>query len=493
MGFGAAAPAIQGLAAALTNPYVLLTLFAVAGIAATVAITALAVKMADAARTARIFLGAVAGNEFAGKRLGATINRLAKDIPIARQALQDIAVQLTNKGLADSNLEHALNAISRSTAVLGSAAGAKLQSIVEKSKELKRFMAQAVDFEGSGISLDDMANALAVRAKTSFAAAKSAIKAGSVDLATGLAALDDATKKKLGKASDKMKLSLTAIGERAGQVFANIFSTLDPEPVLQLLSDMVEMFDENAAAGKAMRAICETMLQPLLNFVGGSGGDAVKMWIEGLVIATLTAAIGFFTLRNAVRNFANAASEKFGELVAKAKKLGKDIIQGILVGVTAGAPAVGNAIEAAVSSGLDKGAAVAEVRSPSRVMYRLGQWIMRGLGLGVEDETPEVERTFGGAVAGAIGRAEDDSYAVIERAVSPYSAPEREPEQRRTAAANDNGGSRRPVVHVHGGLHFHGITDFAEWKATFYRVVDDLAASRATAEPSATDLFAEPT
>ena len=83
----------------------------------------------------------------------------------------------------------------------------------------------------------NVATALAKRTKTTMANAKESIKAGAVDLATGLQALDEATKNKLGGVAAKMNISLGSIFERGKNGLASIFAGIDIEPLLQGLRD----------------------------------------------------------------------------------------------------------------------------------------------------------------------------------------------------------------------------------------------------------------
>jgi uncharacterized protein YoxC len=426
-------PLISGLGTAMESPILASAVLAVGVIALAAALVAgaaalafFAFKSADAARTQRIMLGAVAGSEEAGERLGDTIGNIAKDIPIAQKALQDLAVAFTNKGLKGDDLENALRAVSRSTAVLGQQAGSKLQSVVEKSKELKKFMAKAVDFEGTGVTLDDVAKSLAARTKTSFANAKAAIQAGSVDLSTGLQALDDASKTKLGDSADQMKLSFGAIGERASQVFGSLFDDLDIEPVLAVLSRIVELFDEDATEGQALREIMKTVFQPIFDFLGSGAGDALVGFIDNVILGAQQVVIWMLEAKNSITAFARDPIGELNRLGKRLEKVGENIVDGIVAGIKAKGPKIAEELVAQVTGATDVIDVILKMRSPSLVMRHKGEMMMAGMTEGIESEAPAVERA---AIAATTNAANAN-------------------------AANDNGGKSaggRGDIHIHEG------------------------------------------
>ncbi|NUP11216.1 MAG: hypothetical protein HOW73_34655 [Polyangiaceae bacterium] len=459
---GAAGGSLSQFASLLANPYVAVAALIAVCLAATIAIAALAVKLGDAARSNRIFVAAMTGSEEAGAALRGKIHQLSKDIPLAKEQIQSIAQALNDKSLKGTQLETALSAIARTQSVLGAGAAGKLQGIVEQSKQLKRFTAQALDFQGSGISLDDVAQQLAKRTKTTLAAARESIKAGAVDLQTGLQALDDATKAKLGGAADKLTLGLDAIGTRAADVFGSIFNGLDIEPVLAMLKSLVEMFDENAAAGMAVRAIAETMLQPLLDFVGGGGGNAVATWIKGIVITSLVLAIGFFKARNAIKAFAKDPLGELDKLLTKLSEIGGQMIDGLVTAIKNAAGKVKDAIVGAIDDAINAAKEKLKIHSPSLVFKEIGFNTVAGFAQGVDDEAPAAEE--------AIGRMVDPVVAAGQSGTN-------------ITTTTTNNRSRGPVV-LH--LHAPSVGSYAEFKAWYLRLLEELNDTAGAPDPEPT-------
>lgn len=395
---GAAGSSLSSFAGLLANPYVAVAALTVALVAGAFALAAYGVAATDAARKKAIFRSALVGSDAAGARLGATVKRLAKELPIAGEEVDKIAQSLAEKGLKGNALESALSAVARTTSVLGAGAAAKLDAVITKSKDLKRFTAQALDFTGSGIDLDSVAGALAKRTGTTMAAARESIKAGAVDLATGLQALDDATKAKLGGAADKMNQGLGPAFERAKTSIGEMFASFNIEPLLAGLNALVDLFDSSTASGKAMRTICETMLQPLIDAVAGEG-DTIKHWIQDLVIGALVLSIGFFKARNALKAFAKDPIGELEKLVKKMGELGSDMIDGLVDGIKAGAEKVADAVTGVVDDAIAAGKDLLGIKSPSRVFRYFGEMTTAGYVEGLEDGAPDVDGAVGSVFA----------------------------------------------------------------------------------------------
>lgn len=394
-GAGAAGAGRLAGALAKVGPY---AAAAAAILAVTFGLALVALKFADAARSAHLANVAMTGSEAAGSKLDARIGALSKSLPMARAELDQIARALTDKGLQGGSLEYALSAVARTTAVLGQSAGAKIQAIAEKSKELKRFTAQALDFTGTGVTIDDVAKSLAKRTKTSLAAAKESIKAGAVDLATGLEALDNATKAKLGGAAAAMNLSLSSIFERGKSGFAGIFAGLNIEPVLKALSDIVGLLDSSSESGKALREIAKVALQPLIDFVGGQGSTVVGFF-EKLVIGALIFAIMILKAKNAVKSFATNAKESITGVGDSLSSLGSNIIDGLVAGIKAGAAKVGKALKGVVDGAVQEAKEALGIASPSKVFALMGRQSMQGYEVGVEEAAPAAQKATAAAIA----------------------------------------------------------------------------------------------
>ena len=454
---GSAGGALSSFASLLANPYIAIAALTAAIVLSVVAIGVLAVKMADASRSNQIFLSALTGSDRAGARLGKSIESLAKTIPLAKAQIQSIGQALNDKGLEGTKLEAAMGAIARTQSVLGQGAAGKLQAIVDKSAQLKRFTANALDFKGSGISLDDVANALAKRTGKTLAVARESIKAGAVDLQTGLQALDDATKTKLGGAAAKLSISLSAIGDRASDVFGSLFADIDIEPILTALRGIIDMFDDSNAEGQALRELAKTVLQPLLEFAAGAGGSAVKAFIQDLVILALVLAIGFFKVKNALSSIGDV---DLSQLVDQMEILGSDMIAGLVQGIEDNAGAIVAAMTGAVGQGVAAAKSVLKINSPSKVFEELGAFSVQGYAGGVDDNAHLAEQAMGNMIDPVVARAGAGATSTSS-----------------VTTTNKRGGD----THVH--LHTPSVGSYAEFRGWFFRVLDEANMAGATPEP----------
>lgn len=446
IGLGALAPALQGFGAALSNPAVLVGVLTVALAASVVALTVYAAKLADAARSNRIFLDSVAGSSAGGEQLAATIRKVSSGLPLAREEVQKIAVALRDKGISGSALEQSLRAIGTATAVLGQSAGAKLQGVVEKSKELGRFMADPKNFEGSGISIDDVAGALARRTGGTVDAAKAAIKAGSVDLASGLQALDDAVQSKLGGNASKLNKSFDGLGNQLRNNLADIFSGVDVEPLLESLQQLVSLLDTSTESGKALQAIMKTIVNPLVEAMAG----AVTTMTQGFLLMEIGAyglGAAVYKTGNSIKAFFSGIKEKFDAIKNMSwSEIGTAIVDGIVNGIKAGYQKVKNAAKGLGSAIEDSVREAAEIKSPSRMTYRLGGYVSEGLAEGIEDGSDDVDRAATGLFDEPGFYDEADNVASRQRRAVAFGL---EPAASRSVVTNDNRtGATSNVFHL---------------------------------------------
>jgi hypothetical protein len=80
---------------------------------------------------------------------------------------------------------------------------------------------------------------------------------------------------------------------------AGIFGTVKVDGFLAGLQDVLSLFDESTEAGKALRSLVKTLLQPLFD-AASTVGPYVKAMFKGMVIGALLVAIGIKKLTNAV-------------------------------------------------------------------------------------------------------------------------------------------------------------------------------------------------
>ena len=82
---------------------------------------------------------------------------------------------------------------------------------------------------------------------------------------------------------------------------ATIFSGVNVTPFLEGLQDVIGLFDDSTSSGKALKAIVETMLNPL--FDGAAAAfPYVKMGFRGMVVGALLVAIAVLRVKNVLRD-----------------------------------------------------------------------------------------------------------------------------------------------------------------------------------------------
>jgi hypothetical protein len=306
-------------------------------IAATVALASFALSCADAARSAGILREGATGSAAGAERLGAEVARLAGRIATPRAEIEQLALALARSGLQGNALETALSAIATTSAVMGQAAGGALQGIIERSRLAKRFLVGALDLQGTGIKIQDIAAAVAKRMGVSAQTALAALQNGQIRLADGIAALDDVVMRKFGPLAARQMLALPTQVLKAKEALTAMFAGVRIEGFLGALHGVLSLLDENTVSGKALKAIVETLLNPLFDAIAASGPYA-RAFFQGLIIGALILAINVQKLRNAWDEaFGGSATSKIFTLenALKAGEVAFKVVLGVVLILTA--------------------------------------------------------------------------------------------------------------------------------------------------------------
>ncbi|RHW37325.1 phage tail tape measure protein [Neobacillus notoginsengisoli] len=152
-----------------------------------------------------------------------------------------------------------------------------------------------------------------------------------------------------------------------------------------------------------------TFVQNVINFIKELPG---KIW--AFLVNTISKMAQFVSdmkskAKGAGKNAYDGIVDEVKKIPGKLKELGSDIITGLVNGVTNNIKKVAN-IAKKVASSFTKGFKDAMgIKSPSRVMFKDGQFTMEGLGLGIEDmvdyvvsKTAKVGRAITGAMENAL-------------------------------------------------------------------------------------------
>jgi hypothetical protein len=439
LGKAGAAGAVVALVAALA--------LVVAGtVAAIASLTHFAIVSADAARSQRLFLEAATGGRVAADALTTAIDAVGGRVATARAQLEEMALGLARSGLAGRALEAAFSAVATASAVMGQAAGSTLQGIADRARQARRFVLGAFDLQGTGLKLVDVAQALATKMKISLGAAVTAIRDGRVRVEDGLEALDAAVQAKFGKLARAQLLGFTFQLQKARENVSRIFAGVNIEPFLEALHDVLSLLDQSTITGRALRAIAETALNPLLETLA-SLGPIAKGFFQGMVIGALLVAVGVLKLRNAwrdafggetrssidwVKTAMYAGAGAVGALVAILAALGvvlavavgpfvllakvaynaynaliginwssagSNIVDGLIGGITGGVGRVVAAVKGLGQSAMAALTGTLKIGSPSKVFAEYGSFTAQGFAEGVEDGSARADQAVTAMVA----------------------------------------------------------------------------------------------
>lgn len=105
------------------------------------------------------------------------------------------------------------------------------------------------------------------------------------------------------------------------------------------------------------------------------------------------------------------------------KKMGADIIQGLINGITSKIKAVGNAIKSVTSAITGKIQSILDIHSPSRVLIELGQYTGEGLAVGLANMKGMVEDASGSLAEASFGTINDAELDPLNAAAAPQALP----------------------------------------------------------------------
>jgi hypothetical protein len=337
-------------------------------------------------------------------------------------------------GLADARrsaglTQQAVEALDPSIAALS---GSFASITAQTGQTTPQLDALARSLEDAKVKAADMPEALraAALAEAALGQGGSAkfladIKAGKV----AVSALSAEANSKLGGIVKKQMLGLTAQTATLKANIGQLFGGLNIDPVLSGLQKLVALFDENTAAGSAIKFLFESIFQPLIN-----QADKAATVIEAFVLGFL---IGLTKLYIAVKPAIKAVSEFLGlnapdlsDTLAAVTKAGEYLVPAFVVaaaifaafavaiGVTVAAVvgiqvAIYSMVAAVVYAGVAvvqgiQGAWQAVTAYLDGIIPGLGQvgtQIMQGLANGIAAAAGLPLQAITGAVSGAISGA----------------------------------------------------------------------------------------
>lgn len=295
---------------------------------------------ANAARSANLLREAAAGSRANAAALGSQVDDLARRVPTAKAALNELAVSMAKNGLQGQTLVDTFNAVGQASAALGDDAGNKLRELVDRGRLSKTFVVNPLELQGTGLHFDDIATELSKSMGVGIEKAREALFNGQVKLGDGAAALRKAVERRFGDINFRKMLDLDVIAAKLKERFDALTSKINLEPLLRGLEKMASIFDESTVTGAA--------LQQLVGYLGTGLGVAVeksapivKKFFQGMIIATLRSGIAVLTLRKQFR-------ETFGDkkllgnidVFNAALTVGSVIVYSMVAALVVGAAAV---------------------------------------------------------------------------------------------------------------------------------------------------------
>lgn len=195
---------------------------------------------------------------------------------------------------------------------------------------------------------------------------------------------------------------LQGIATNAPTIIATLVSLLD-QLIAQVISWAAQMLGQAISAGA--------------QFLGGLMGQLSQL--PGNIASWLSGAIS--TVVGWVTQFASNATSAASQFGSKLRSgleaipgtlgnIGSNIVQGLVNGVTGAAGKLVDAVKGAVDDAIQGAKNLLGIKSPSRVFRKIGQYVMQGAALGVDDDAGLLLKSTDDAMRGMISTAQDAKY-----------------------------------------------------------------------------------
>lgn len=299
MGSTNAAALVAASGVAAVGAAVLVVIAVVA--AATIAMAAWAIGLADSARSAGLTTEAVEAMNPQLEALHDTIDGLTDETGLTESALDGIAKSLITAKVSAKDLPEALRAAALAERALGQGGASEFLADMKASKK-------------------------------------------------SVAEFSAETQAKLGGVVAKQMLSLGAQSDQLKTNFGRIFGGLDIDPVLSGLSKLVALFDENTAAGQAMKTLFEKVFQPLID-QADNAATVVEAFVLGFLIGLTKLYIAAKPTIKAISEFLGFNDPSLTDTLAAVTKAGEYLVPAFAVAAGlfgAMAAAIGVAVVAVV-------------------------------------------------------------------------------------------------------------------------------------------------
>lgn len=137
----------------------------------------------------------------------------------------------------------------------------------------------------------------------------------------------------------------------------------------------------------------------------------IASWLSGAI----STVVGWVTQ---FASNATSAASQFGSKLRSGLEaipgtlgnIGSNIVQGLVNGVTGAAGKLVDAVKGAVGNAIQGAKNLLGIKSPSRVFRKIGQYVMQGAALGVDDDAGLLLKSTDDAMRGMISTAQDAKY-----------------------------------------------------------------------------------
>ena len=137
----------------------------------------------------------------------------------------------------------------------------------------------------------------------------------------------------------------------------------------------------------------------------------IASWLSGAI----STVVGWVTQ---FASNATSAASQFGSRLRSGLEaipgtlgnIGSNIVQGLVNGVTGAAGRLVDAVKGAVGDAIQGAKNLLGIKSPSRVFRKIGQYVMQGAALGVDDDAGLLLKSTDDAMRGMISTAQDVKY-----------------------------------------------------------------------------------
>lgn len=137
----------------------------------------------------------------------------------------------------------------------------------------------------------------------------------------------------------------------------------------------------------------------------------IASWLSG-AISTVAGWVTQFASNatSAASQFGSKLRSGLGAIPGTLGNIGSNIVQGLVNGVTGAAGKLVDAVKGAVGDAIQGAKNLLGIKSPSRVFRKIGQYVMQGAALGVDDDAGLLLKSTDNAMRGMISTAQDITY-----------------------------------------------------------------------------------